>query len=374
MKILQKYVLREFLLPFTYCFCTFYGLYVLCTLFSTFKKITEAHPPAWFVVRYLVDYMSPYVVWLLPASLMLAALYTMWRFCHHSEIIAMRANGLSYATVVAPILGVAAVAAVLCLLNQEFYAPQGREFARRAEAADFRYAVEPKTNQAGNLPPAIRSVDYYNYAARRYWHVNSMNLDAPRILEGVRITIERPDGRKIVDISCQRAEFLDGLWWLYSPQYRYFNENGNLINPPANPLLSLTVRPMPHFNEMPRDFVIEGKDWDYLSLRDMLAWVKAHPQTDAPGKVYDIHARLAMPWACIVITLFAIPAGVASGRQSVFKGVLLAIALFFAFYMASMGCALLAKNKDVQLTPWIAAWLPNITFLGAGLGLFARLR
>jgi len=369
MKIIQKYVLREFLLPFAYCFCTFYGLYVLSTLFSTFKKIAEAHPPAGFVIRYLLDYMSPYVVWLLPASLMLAALYTMWRFCHHSEIIAMRANGLSYATVVAPMLGVAAVAAVLCAINQEFYAPQGREFARRAEANNFRPP-----------PPAIQAVDYYNYAARRTWRINRMNLNNPRVLEGVVITIERPDGRKIVDIVCQRAEHLDGIWWLYAPQYRYFDENANPMNAPSNPLLNLTVRPMPHFNETPRDFVIEGKvaakekGWDCLSLRDMVWWVKAHPRSEDPGKLYDIHARIAMPWACIVITLFAIPAGVATGRQSVFKGVLLAIGLFFGFYMASNGCMLLAQKKYEVLSPWLAAWLPNITFLGAGLVLFARLR
>ena len=369
MKILQKYVLREFLLPFTYCFCTFYGLYVLSTLFGTFKKITEAHPPTVFVIRYLISYMAPYVVWLLPASLMLAALYTMWQFCHHSEIIAMRANGLSYATVVAPMLGVATVAAVLCAINQEFIAPQGREFARRAEDSNFRPA-----------PRAAQAVNYYNYAARRTWRINRMNLDNPRILEGVVITIERPDGSKNVDIVCQRAEFLDGTWWLYAPQYRYFDENGNPATPPDNPLLKLTVRAMPHFNETPRDLLIEGKGaakdkgWEFLSLRDMLWWVHAHPQTQDPGKLYDIHARVAMPWACIVITLFAIPAGVATGRQSVFKGVLLAIALFFGFYMATNACMLLAQKQYEVLTPWLAAWLPNITFLGAGLGLFARLR
>ena len=365
MKILHKYVLREFLLPLAYCFFTFYGLYVLCTLFSssTFKKITEAHPPTWFVIRYLLDYMSPYVVWLLPASLMLATLYTMWRFCHHSEIVAMRANGLSYATVVAPLLIVAAIAAVLCELNQEFYAPQGREFARRAEASNF----QPP-------PPAVRSVDYYNYPARRVWRINRMNLDDPHILEGVRITIEKPDGRKIVDIVCRRAEYLDRVWWLYSPQYKYFDENGDPVDAPANPLLNLTVRPMPHFNEKPRDFVIEGKEWEYLSLRDMITRVNAHPQTEDPGKLYDIHARVAMPWACVVITLFAIPAGVATGRQSVFKGILMAIALFFSFYLACNGCMLLANSKNELLAPWLAAWLPNVVFLGAGLGLFSRLR
>ena len=365
MKILQKYVLREFLLPFTYCFCTFYGLYVLSTLFSTFKKLMEAHPPAGYVVRYLVDYMSPYVVWLLPASLMLAALYTMWRFCHHSEIIAMRASGLSYATVVAPMLGVATVAALFCALNQEFYAPQGREFARRAEDCNFR-----------SLPPDVRPIKYYNYAGRRIWLVNRMDLANPRVLEGVRVSLERPDRRKIVDIDCQRAEYLDGTWYLYSPQYRYYGATGAPIDPPANPLLGLTVRPMQEFNEKPRDFVIAGRDpyteWDYFSLRDKLWWLKANPLGRDPGKMYDIHSTIAMPWACLVITLFAIPAGVATGRQSVFKGVLMAIGLFLAFYLMVLCCRLTVSYG--LLAPLLAAWIPILIFLAAGLLLFRRLR
>jgi lipopolysaccharide export system permease protein len=372
MKILQRYVLREFLLPFAYCFLTFYGLYVLSTLFSTFRKIADAQPPAWFVVRYLIDYMSPYVVWLLPASLMLAALYTMWRFCHHSEIVAMRANGLSYATVVAPMLGVAVVAALLCALNLEFYAPHGREFARRVEDNNFHPAPAP-----------FQAVNYHNYEARRTWRINRTNLDDPRVLEGVRISIDGPDRRKLVDIDCRRVEYLDGVWWLYSPQYKYFDADANAIATPTNALLSLGVRPMPHFTERPRDFSIAGRvapkeggsrenGWEYLSLRDMIWWVRTNPQTDHNSKLCDIHARIAMPWACVVITLFAIPAGVATGRQSVFKGVLLAIALFFGFYLAVNGCMLLAKNE--LLPPWLAAWLPNVGFFGAGLALFARLR
>lgn len=368
MRILQKYVLREFLQPLGYCFVTFYGLYVLSTLFGTFRKLSEAHPPARLAVRYFLDYMSPYIVWMLPASLMLAALYTMWRFCHHGEIVAMRANGLSYATVVAPILAVSAVVAIGCALNQEFVAPRGREFARRFEDNNFR-----------PFPDNICEVNYYNYPARRVWHINRLNLDNPRVLDGVRITIEGADGKKAVDIACRRAEYLDGVWWLEYPQYRYFDDTGNPAQTPANPLLALTLRPMPHFDERPRDLVNEKKmqahEWDYLSLRDMLAFLRAHPRMDAHDRaavLYDIHARIAMPWACVVITIFAIPAGVATGRQSVFKGVLMAIGLFFCFYAASNSCLLLAK-KDL-VNPCLAAWFPNFAFLSAGLALFARLR
>ena len=45
MKILSRYVLREYLQPFLYCFVTFYGLYVLSTLFGTLGKMTQAHTP-----------------------------------------------------------------------------------------------------------------------------------------------------------------------------------------------------------------------------------------------------------------------------------------------------------------------------------------
>jgi len=366
MRILQKYVLREFLQPLAYCFCTFYGLYVLSTLFDHFRKLAEARTPTGFAIHYLIAYMSPYVIWIVPASLLLAALYTMWTFCHHGELVAMRANGLSYVTVVAPMLAVAAVLTLLCALNQEYFAPRGREFAHRVEASNYR-----------PFPPDIReSVSYYNYVGRRVWLINRINLDDPHVLEGVRITIERDDGKKAVDIACKRAEYLDGVWWLYYPQYRYFDGMGNLIDTPSNALLTLDARPMPHFTERPRDFVNEPNDkWEFLSLRDMRAYMHAHPQMDPlvrASKRYDIDARVAMPWACLVITLFAIPAGVATGRQSVFKGVLMAIGLFFSFYAASNGCLLLAKRG--LLWPWLAAWLPNGAFLGAGLALFSRLR
>jgi len=367
MRILQKYVLREFLLPFCYCFATFYGLYVLSTFFGTFQKMHLANPSTGTIIHYFIAYMSPYVVWLLPASLMLAALYTMWRFCHHGEIVAMRANGLSYTTVVAPMLGVAVVMTLICAINQEFYAPQGCEFARRLENSNFK-----------PFPPDISEVSYNNYAEHRVWHITKMNRDNPHLLEGVRITMEYPNGKKQVDISCRAAEYLDGVWWLQYPQYRYFDENGNPTESPSNPLLSLNTRAMPQFTERPRDFSNERKSWEFFSLRDMLSYLRAHPYMppkDRTSHLYDVHSRVAMPWACVVITLFAIPAGVATGRQSVFRGVLMAIGLFFFFYAATYACLFFCKRGALPTElVMLAAWLPNMVFLGAGITLFSRLR
>jgi lipopolysaccharide export LptBFGC system permease protein LptF len=87
---------------------------------------------------------------------------------------------------------------------------------------------------------------------------------------------------------------------------------------------------------------------------------------------YDLWAQLASPFACIVITLFAIPAGVATGRQSVFKGIVGALVMFFAFYALTIGCMILSRIGFMPAIP--AAILPGIVFLGAGVYMFHRQR
>jgi lipopolysaccharide export LptBFGC system permease protein LptF len=78
------------------------------------------------------------------------------------------------------------------------------------------------------------------------------------------------------------------------------------------------------------------------------------------------------PFACIVITLFAIPAGIATGRQSVFRGILGALGMYFAFYGVTIALMVVAKNG--WLAPVPAAVLPVLLFLALGIRSFYRQR
>ena len=110
--ILSKYVLREFLIPLTYCIIGFLGIYVIFELFDSFNRIMESKPPLSDVLNFFAGYISPYLEWLIPAALLLGTLYTMWTFCRHSEITAMRASGIGFSVIVRPILMVSAVLAL----------------------------------------------------------------------------------------------------------------------------------------------------------------------------------------------------------------------------------------------------------------------
>ena len=89
MRILSRYILREFLVPLSYCLLGFLGIYVIFELFDSFNRLMEGHPTLLDTVGFFAGYVSPYLEWLIPAALMLGTLYTMWNFCRHSEITAM---------------------------------------------------------------------------------------------------------------------------------------------------------------------------------------------------------------------------------------------------------------------------------------------
>ena len=75
MKLLTRYVLREFCVPLFYCLTGFVSIYLLFELFGSFSRLSAARPGWGKACAYLAGYLAPYVMWMAPACLMLATLF-----------------------------------------------------------------------------------------------------------------------------------------------------------------------------------------------------------------------------------------------------------------------------------------------------------
>ena len=365
MRILTRYVFREFLVPLFYCLCGFVSIYVLFELSGSFSRIADAKPPALTILKYFCGYLAPFFQYLAPAALMLATLYTMWTFCRHSEIIAMRANGIGFFTIVKPLLVVAFAMACFVAWVDEWYVPRIAQWAKQLRNERFDVA---KAARADNIV-------FRNAKADRTWSIDAM-LDANgEHLKDVRITVDRPNGARLMNVVAERADYLDGEWWMTGVTVQHYDADGREIASPTPELDELSTRSFPQFEERPSDFIMQNRDWAYNSVADRIRFVRHHP--DLSEKMlrkysYDTWSQLLAPLACLVITLFAIPAGIASGRQSVFKGIVGALLMFFAFYGLVIGCMV---GSDIGwLPPILAAVLPHAVFLAIGGWLFYRQR
>ena len=377
MSLITRYLLRQFLGPLLVCLVAFNGIFVLFDLSGHLSRFLDADLPLALILKYYLGVVCTYSHWFLPASCMLATLYSMWQLSHHSELTAMRASGISFHMLTLPFFCSAIAMSLLTFANEEFLAPPLSAWSDRLKDSGF---AKPDPGPAEN-------VFFTNYEANRTWHIASVDLstdetasriaipeaDAERIPPpAVEIKARDEAGRNVWGVRADRADYLDGNWWLANPRQIHFDVDGMELPDTAVRVVDLPGHvPFPELTEKPRDIRIAGRrDNAHLSSREMLRKIRTGHSEGAEDR-YDFWYRIAAPWACLVITLFSIPAGITTGRQSVFKGILLVLVTFFSFYAFSL--LLKYFGQHGVLPPALAAWLPNLVFLAIGGAMYRRL-
>lgn len=362
MKLVDRYLLKEHVVPLTYCLAAFCMVFVVYDLFDHLSDFIEAKTPIYMAAFYYVCMLVPAFEYLVPASLLLATLYCLWRFSRNNELTAMRASGISLYRIMVPFLAVGFAFSVFNLVMKETAAPFCADWAETFSRKDYR--------NVANEP--IRDSVYFNRSDRRIWDIGAFHMAEPGRLRNVTVTQERDDGTKATEISADEARYLDGQWWFFNASVQRYRDNESLLGEPEK---LGPVREMATLEEEPQDIVTAIKPWEYLTTFQMARHLESHKDLSDKAlaqRRYDLHNRIAMPWASLIVTLFAIPGGARSGRHSPMSGIFLAIGFFLGFYALTQIGTFLGKRQII--TPLIAAWLSNVVFLTAALVMIRKVR
>ncbi len=358
-------MLREYLKPVFFCLAGFTMIYVVWDLLGHINKFISAKSSVLTILKFYSFMLAPALPMLVPASLLLATLYTLWSMTRTNQITAMRASGISLQRIMLPFILVATAFSLALLAINETYVPGAAMWAEQFK--DNNYS--PKEADL------VTNVRFINGRAKREWTIGEMDYKRPGVLHNVRIVQEREDRTKQTELHAARAEWLDGEWWFFDISSREFNAEGNPMGKMEPVPHSELGKALPMLTESPDDIVASNKPWEFCSAREIVKHIRYQPNISIMGRAgfrYDMHNRLAMPWACLVVTLFAIPAGAKSGRQSIMNALLLVILVFLAFYALNFAGLYLGKKR--VLAEWVAAWLSNIVFLGFGIIMSFKLR
>ncbi len=377
-RILFFYVLRSFAVPAMLCL---FGLCALTLLFMSFDLIGACFDPESAIsfqvaFDFIFGTLSLYLEWLLPAVFLLSTLYTMWQFCRHSELIAMRASGIGMATVVAPIVLTACLAAGLSFYNTEYIKPVWADRALKIKDSDFKKTGRESRDVGGYVPPG----------QDRTWSFSTFDAIHPNVLRDV--SLEMPlESKKYpfwrVKYLAPIARHLDGVWHLEGEggkmvELKYIDELGHQVNiPPAGLPQTLRQKPLYGLEETPGDIRLQHARSELMSASERKSYRKLRDRGGLSSREkdddsYKTYSHYTAPAAIVLVTLFAIPAGIASGRQSVFRGILLALGMFLSYYVLTALAMALAKNDIV--TPACAVSIPLICFGVAALVLFRKVR
>jgi lipopolysaccharide export system permease protein len=375
MRLLDRYLLRELLIPLGYCLCGFLLFWITSDLFVKLGEFQKKRMVARDIAEYYVVSLPEFLVLVLPIALLLAMLYTLTNHARHQEITAIRAAGVSLWRLTLPYFGVGLVASLALFAANEFWVPQSDE---RAEAISKRHqALDPNASGRNEY----RNLYFENTRDGRRWRIGVYNTQTGDMTD-VGIYPTQRDSSKPWELRADRARRVDGVWTFYNALA--FKEAVETNSPPV-PILRTNELAVPEFKETTEEINSEIKIRDSMSLRagkkadvpikDILNYMRLHPQLSHSDWCWletKLAGRLAAPWTCLVVVLMAIPFGAAGGRRNVFVGVASSIVICFIYFvLQQLGLAL---GTSGRVTPWLAAWFPNLSFGLAGLWMTARIR
>jgi LPS export ABC transporter permease LptG/LPS export ABC transporter permease LptF len=126
-RILDQYVVLEFLNMFALVLLGFVLLMLVFTVFDRLGDILRNHVPLATVGAYLINLTPSMLYQIAPLAVLIAVLVTFGVLNRNSEIIAMKATGISLYRLVVPIVAIATILAVSLFMFDEYYLPQANK-------------------------------------------------------------------------------------------------------------------------------------------------------------------------------------------------------------------------------------------------------
>jgi LPS export ABC transporter permease LptG len=374
MRLLDRYLLRELLVPFGYILTGFLIFWISFDLFSELSDYQKLRLEAGDVAEFYVVKVPEFLVLVLPIAFLLSMLYTLTNHARHNEITAMRAAGVSVARLSLPYLAVGFLLSLGLFAMNELWVPQsveaGEQILTRRQANRPTDAQKQWEHKLGFTTTSA--------SGTRQWLIESYNVVT---FEMVRPHVEwtLPD-RTRKSIFADRGVWLEGTWVFTN--VHLFVHTGEPGDTPSRQDLELL--PAPEFCETPEQIESEikmGKINSFkavrraqLSVREILDYRRLHPAETARDNMLDtkLHGRLAAPWTCLVVVVMALPFGLGSSRRNVVVGVASSIVICFVYYV--LGQLALALGAGGYVPGWLAAWTPNLLFGMGGLAMTLRVR
>jgi len=357
-RILDKYLLREFLWPLLYCFDAFVLLMVVIDLFGTLDEFIEFHARLGTVVHYYLILLPEMFVLIMPMSLLLGLLFCLSGLGRHNELIAMRASGVSLMRLALPLLGSGLVATLVVFAVNELFVPRAREHA------DALMAALKGKGERG----VLENFFFDNTAARRDWYARRFNTRTFE-MENPEVHDRKPDGTPDFDVYAERARWINGQWHFFTADVYDHRHDPPIVT-------HVTETNFPSIKDSPKRLAVEGKSPSQLTSAELRRYIREQRRAGRTAGLarYEVtyDYRYAFPLTCLIVVLMGIPLGMQVSRSGPLLGVGTALVLVVAFYF--LNNITLALGDGGRIPAVVAAWMTNVVFAGVGLVLLARVR
>ena len=356
MRLLDRYLLGQFLSWFAASLATLLTLFVVIDLFERLDIFVDYKTPLPVIARFYAYGLTNILTQVLPLAMLLGATLSLGQLRKNNELTAMQSSGQSPWRLTRPLLIVAAFLSAGQYLLNERYAPNHyvenkrilMEEIKKISAADPQSQTNVRLIGGGSRFWVAQFFDAKNAALR---NVSLQTLRAPSL------------SRRI---DAERASYEDGIWLFERGYLRVFVDSTEVAVPFRRFASSALT-------EEPSDFARRNLDPFHAGMAQLLRFAKRVQESGGETQKHmtNFHLRASYPLSGVIMVLLGAGLGMRVIRGgSLALGIGVSLAIGFSFFgLIRVGQAL---GYNGTLPPAAAAWLGNAVFLALGAFIFRK--
>jgi len=352
MKILDKYILRNFIGTLIFALIAFCAIFIVVDLVGYLDKFIDKQIPKSLLFAYYFYYL-PYIIALsFPVAMLLASLFSIGQMARYNEIVAMNSSGISINRILLPLLIFSLLISTIILYAGEKIVP----LTNQKKINIYQQYVRKSDKRA-----LTRQSDVYVQLSEKEW-LNIGYFDT-KINTGFKVTIQRyhDDYQSLKKrIDAPKIIWEHNKWILLDGIIREFDNQAEKIS-----VFSTLERTDIRFK--PEDLSFTQKKTEEMSYWELRQFIKNIKRNGGnPDRwLVDLYLKISFPFANFIIVLFGAP--LASRKTRSGPAVSFGISLFICFLYFGIIKVAQALGHNGTLSPYLGAWLGNIIFGYAGI-------
>jgi lipopolysaccharide export system permease protein len=353
LRILFKYISIYYLRIFTLCIGAFVSIYLIIDILEKLRSFTRAHAEFEYIFYFFLCKIPGMVTQVVPLATLMATLLTLGGLSRANEITAMRSCGVSLGKISFPIITIAIITSMATLFANEVLTP--------ASYANMQYIEQVKIKKKNpNIFFRQQNIWY-----RDEGYILEASLFDPDImtLKGITLWKLGPGIQPVKRIEAEQGVLNKGGWLFKNVVMRTITKGATIrtdIIPRMEVPLALKID----------DLKVLEKGTDNMGILALNSYCDklSRGGYDATRYLAQMHSRISLPFASLVMAFLGIPFALRGGRTSgIALGISISMGVGFAYFV--INSTLLSFGQAGVLSPAISAWAANSIFASMGIWL-----
>lgn len=352
MRILDLYIGRTIVVYTSVAFAVLLGLFTFVNLIDQLGDLGASNYGLLQIIRYVILTTPKTLYELFPMAALLGAILGLSTLALDSELVVMRASGVSVLRIVVAVLKVGAIMVALAMVIGEFVTPVTETMAQRGRAEAMQENIKQQTNFG------LWMRDHTTY-------VNVAEVLPDLTLLQVRVFEFDDEGRLRSLVYADEGDYDARQWRLAGVKQTFVSDGAADTKLIREAAWETAVTP-----QILSTFLIRP---DQLSAWQLRRYIKHLQENNQVTATYELAFwnKIAIPVSTAVMVILAVPfvfRQVRSGGlgRSLFFGIMLGL----GFYAANQGFGNLVLVYDIP--PLLGASMPPLIFFAAALWLLRR--